>query len=84
MNGLYPELAVQSRALRKQCVRIGGGAIVGANSVVGKDVEPYTVVVGNPAKVLRRRFEDELIDLLLGKHWLIPSPSWELTSVSLV
>jgi virginiamycin A acetyltransferase len=50
-------------------VRIGDGAIIGANSVVGKDVEPYTIVAGNPAKVLRKRFDDELIDLLLAFKW---------------
>lgn len=50
-------------------VHIGDGTIIGANSVVGKDVEPYTIVVGNPAKVLRKRFDDELIDLLLAFKW---------------
>ena len=50
-------------------VHIGDGAIIGANSVVGKDVEPYTIVAGNPAKVLRKRFDDELIDLLLAFKW---------------
>ena len=45
-------------------VHIGDGAIVGANSVVGSDIDPYTIVVGNPAKVLRKRFDDELIDLI--------------------
>ena len=50
-------------------VHIGDGAIVGANSVVGSDIEPYTIVVGNPAKVLRKRFDDELIDLILRFKW---------------
>ena len=50
-------------------VHIGDGAIIGANSVVGSDVAPYTIVVGNPAKVLRKRFDDELIDLLLRFKW---------------
>lgn len=50
-------------------VHIGDGAIIGANSVVGSDVAPYTVVVGNPARVLRKRFDDELIDLLLRFRW---------------
>lgn len=50
-------------------VHIGDGAIIGANSVVGSDVEPYTIVVGNPSKVLRKRFDDELIDLLLQLRW---------------
>ena len=50
-------------------VYIGDGAISGANSVVGSDVEPYTIVVGNPAKVLRKRFDDDLIALLLRFKW---------------
>lgn len=50
-------------------VTIGDGAIIGANSVVGSNVAPYTIVVGNPAKVLRKRFDDALIDLLLRFKW---------------
>ena len=50
-------------------VHIGDGAIIGANSVVGSDVAPYTIVVGNPARLLRKRFDDELIDLLLQFKW---------------
>ena len=50
-------------------VHIGDGAIIGANSVVASDVGPYTVVVGNPARVLRKRFDDELIGLLLAFRW---------------
>ena len=50
-------------------VNIGDGAIIGADSVVGSDVEPYTIVAGNPAKVLRKRFDDELTELLLSFKW---------------
>lgn len=50
-------------------VYIGDGSIIGANSVVGSDVAPYTIVIGNPAKVLRKRFDDELIGLLLQFKW---------------
>lgn len=50
-------------------VHIGDGAIIGASSVVGSDVEPYTIVVGNPAKRLRKRFDEELIELLLKFRW---------------
>ena len=50
-------------------VHVGDGAIIGADSVVGSDVEPYTIVVGNPARVLRKRFDDELTDLLLRFRW---------------
>ena len=50
-------------------VHIGDGAIIGANSVVGRDINPYTIVVGNPAKILRKRFDDEMIELLLRFKW---------------
>ena len=50
-------------------VYIGDGAIIGANSIVGSDVDPYTIVVGNPAKVLRKRFDDELTGLMLEFRW---------------
>ena len=50
-------------------VHIGDGAIIGLNSVVTKDVPPYTIVAGTPAKIVRKRFDDELIDLLLKLKW---------------
>ena len=50
-------------------VQIGDGAIIGANSVVGSDVPPYTVVAGNPAKTVRKRFDDDLIGLMLRFRW---------------
>ena len=50
-------------------VTIGDGAIVAACSVVAKDVEPYTIVGGNPARLIRKRFSQELIELLLRLRW---------------
>jgi virginiamycin A acetyltransferase len=50
-------------------VRIGDGAIVGTRAVVSRDVPPYSVVVGNPARVVRRRFDDETIEALLDIAW---------------
>ncbi len=50
-------------------VHIGDGAVIGANSVVGSDIEPYTVAVGDPARAVRKRFDGELIDLLLRFKW---------------
>jgi virginiamycin A acetyltransferase len=43
-------------------VNIGDGAVVGAGSIVTKDVPPYTIVVGNPAHFVKKRFEQETID----------------------
>ena len=50
-------------------VHIGDGAIIGMNSVVGSDVPPYTIVAGNPARTIRKRFDDELINLMLEFCW---------------
>tara|TARA_Y100000588_G_C14249660_1_gene922947 strand:+ start:798 stop:1418 length:621 start_codon:yes stop_codon:yes gene_type:complete len=50
-------------------VTIGDGAIIGTKAVVTKDVAPYEIVGGNPAKVIRKRFDDETIDFLLKLKW---------------
>ena len=50
-------------------VHIGDGAIIGANSVVASDITPYTIVAGNPAKLIRKRFDDEHTTLLLKFKW---------------
>jgi virginiamycin A acetyltransferase len=50
-------------------VHIGDGAIVGARAVVTKDVPPYTVVGGIPAKEIKKRFDVETIDKLLQIRW---------------
>ncbi|MEM1136019.1 MAG: CatB-related O-acetyltransferase [Bacteroidota bacterium] len=50
-------------------VKIGDGAIIAAKSVVTKDVEPYTIVGGNPAKEIRKRFLPAQIDTLLKIKW---------------
>lgn len=50
-------------------VHIGDGAIIGANSVVGKHIAPYSIVVGNPAREIKKRFDEELISLLLEFKW---------------
>ena len=50
-------------------LKIGDGAIVAAYSVVTKDVAPYTVVGGNPARFLKNRFDSQLTQLLLEAQW---------------
>ena len=56
-------------ALIKQGVTIGNGAVVGMGSVVTKDVLPYSIVGGNPAKLIRMRFSNETIDELIKSEW---------------
>lgn len=50
-------------------VKIGHGAVIGSRSVVTKDVEPYTVVGGNPAKPIKKRFTEDEIKMLLEMEW---------------
>jgi acetyltransferase-like isoleucine patch superfamily enzyme len=50
-------------------LNIGNGAILAAGSVITMGVEPYSLVVGNPAKPLRKRFSDELIEDLQTLKW---------------
>ena len=54
-------------------VEIGDGAVVGASSVVTRNVDPYEVVAGNPAKHIRFRFPREVVELLTKLKW------WNLT-----
>lgn len=50
-------------------VKIGDGAIIASRSVVVGNVEPYSVVGGNPAKLIKKRYNDEVIDILLKLKW---------------
>jgi acetyltransferase-like isoleucine patch superfamily enzyme len=50
-------------------VHIGHGAVIGAYAVVSKEVRPYAIVVGNPAREVRRRFTDDQVDAMLAIAW---------------
>ncbi len=50
-------------------VKIGDGAVIGAGAIVAKEVPPYAIVVGNPAKIIKMRFSDEIINKLLRIKW---------------
>ncbi len=63
---------IGQNVLIKQGVSIGTGAVIGMGSVVTKDVEPYSIVAGNPAKLIRMRFEESLASRLLASKW------WEI------
>ncbi len=60
---------IGSKCLIKGGVTIGDGAIVGMGSVVTHDIPPYEVWAGNPAKCIRKRFDDETIDRLKKLSW---------------
>lgn len=60
---------IGERVLIKQGISIGHGAVIGMGSVVTKDVPPYAVVAGNPAKIIKYRFGENVIEYLLRIKW---------------
>lgn len=66
----------------KPGVTIGDGAVIGAKSVVTKDISPYAIVAGVPAKLIRYRFDKDIIDLLLESKWWEFAP-WQLKGAQL-
>jgi acetyltransferase-like isoleucine patch superfamily enzyme len=60
---------IGGNSLIKQGVKISDGAVIGFGSVVTKDVGPYEIWAGNPAKIIRKRFDEETIGRLLTTEW---------------
>lgn len=67
---------IGARAIILSGVKIGDGAIIAAGAVVTKDVEPYTIAGGVPAKPIRKRFTDEQIDALINLKWWDKDDMW--------
>lgn len=62
-------VTISTNAVILSGVTIGDGAVIGAGAVVTKDVPPFAIVAGNPARVIRYRFTPEEIELLLESAW---------------
>ncbi|MDJ0590259.1 MAG: CatB-related O-acetyltransferase [Pleurocapsa sp. MO_226.B13] len=58
-------------------VKIGNGAVIGAKAVVARDIPDYAIAVGNPAKIIRYRFESKTIERLLTLSWW----NWDLPKI---
>jgi hypothetical protein len=73
-----PDVWIGQNVIIRQGVTIGTGSIVGMGSVVTKDIKPYEIVAGCPAKTIRNRFDDRTIMKLLKSKW------WEFNDEKLV
>lgn len=60
---------VAAGAIIRQGIKIGHGAVIGANSFVNKDVPPYAIVAGSPAKIIKYRFDDEIKKAIQDSHY---------------
>lgn len=61
---------IGAQCVIRQGVKIGDGAVIGANSFVNKDIPPFAIAFGTPAKVYKMRFDPETIDKILqSKYW---------------
>ena len=67
---------IGNRAIILQGLKIGDGAVIGAGSVVTHDVEPYSIIAGNPARLLRKRFDEATIKQLMDLKWWEQDEKW--------
>lgn len=59
-------------------ITIGDGAIIASNATVTKNVAPYTIVGGNPGQIIKKRFSDEIVELLLEIQWW----NWDIEKIT--
>ena len=59
-------------------VKIGKGAVIGADAVIAKDIPPYAIAVGNPARIIKYRFDEDTIRKLLAVKWW----NWDLKKIA--
>jgi len=69
LTSIGNDVWIGDNVLIKAGVRVGDGAVIGMGSVVTKDVPSYAIVAGCPSKVIRKRFDDHIIDRLLQIKW---------------
>ncbi|WP_172136087.1 CatB-related O-acetyltransferase [Adlercreutzia sp. ZJ473] len=62
--------------VRRGGLKLGTGSVVAAGAVVTRDTPPYSIVAGNPARVIKYRFEEETINRLLASRWWEKGDSW--------
>lgn len=67
---------IGSEAIIMPGVTVGDGAVIGTRTLVTRDVEPYAIVGGNPARLIRKRFDEARIAMLLEMKWWDWSDAW--------
>lgn len=67
--GIGNDVWIGVDSIVRRGVKIGNGAVVGANSFVNKDVPPFAIVVGSPARIVKYRFPPEVIAKIEASHW---------------
>jgi len=69
LTAIGNDVWIGRNAIIKEGVNIGHGSVIGMGSIVTKDVLPYSIVGGNPAKLIRMRFDNNIIDELIKSKW---------------
>lgn len=68
-TNIGPDVLISADVIILSGINLGVGCVVGANSFVNKDVPPYAIVAGSPAKIIGYRFDEELREMLIESNW---------------